>query len=229
LTLFFRLKFNGITGDYRLMPRIRSYCGGFTQTNGYLIESAAGAKIVVDAPDGMAEWLEEEGIAPDVLLLTHAHFDHVIDAARIRDRFSCPIQAFTAPDLDLTLETVYQDLGVRVESYLVDETIFGGSRIVVGDLVFDCFHVPGHSPDSLCFFLPTTDPQERPHLFGGDVLFHGSVGRTDFPHGDHAALIRGIREQLFALSDDTIVYPGHGPVTNIGVEKATNPVAGVRA
>ena len=212
------------------MPRIRSYCGGFTQTNGYLIESRDGTKIVVDAPAGMADWLEEEeGVAPDILLLTHAHFDHVIDAARIRDRFSCPLQAFTTPDMDLTLESAYQDLGVRVEPYLVDETIPAGSRITVGDLVFDCFHVPGHSPDSLCFFLPASNPQEPPRLFGGDVLFQGSIGRTDFPHGDHATLIRGIREQLFALADDTIVYPGHGPSTTIGLEKATNPYAGVRA
>lgn len=207
------------------MPRVRSHCGGFAQTNGYLIESTGGTKVVVDAPGGMVDWLDGQGIVPDAILLTHAHFDHVIDAAALKRRFGCPLKAFAIPNPDLTLESAYQDLNVRIEAYPVDEQLVGGSRVSVGDLTLECFHVPGHSPDSICFFLAPSTSDERPLLFGGDVLFQGSIGRTDFPHGDHDGLIRGIREKLFALPDATVVFPGHGGKTTIGVEKVSNPYA----
>lgn len=210
------------------MARIRSHCGGFTQTNGYLVESASGVLVAIDAPAGMAEWLREQGLSPAVQLLTHAHFDHVVDAALIQESFSCPLYAFERPNPDLTLETAYTGMGMSVRPYHVDEFIRPGTQIEAGDLCFECLHVPGHSPDSVCFFLPARDVVDRPQLFGGDVLFQGSIGRTDFPHGDHEALIRGIREQLFVLPDDTIIYAGHGPATTIGVEKLTNPYVRVR-
>jgi glyoxylase-like metal-dependent hydrolase (beta-lactamase superfamily II) len=210
------------------MPRIRSYCGGFTQTNGYLIESSTGTKVMVDAPSGLEEWLESEGITPDILLLTHAHFDHVADAAQIQERFGCAIKAFSDPDPDLTLESAYKGLGVTVDPYSVAEHLGAGDIVTVGDLSFECLHVPGHSPDSLCFLLRSNEAGDPTLVFGGDVLFQGSVGRTDFPHGNHEQLIRGIREQLFALPDDTVVFPGHGDATSIGAEKMTNPYAGLQ-
>jgi glyoxylase-like metal-dependent hydrolase (beta-lactamase superfamily II) len=205
------------------MVRIHSHCGGFTQTNGYVVRSDSGAVVAIDAPSGMAAWLDDSGLQPLRLLLTHAHFDHVTDAARIGGSPGCAIDAFTRPDPELTLENAYAGMGLRVEPYEVGREIRDGSVIEVGDLQFTCLHVPGHSPDSLCFYLPPQGPDRKPRLFGGDVLFQGSIGRTDFPHGDHDALIAGIREKLYALPDETVVYPGHGPETTIGEEKRNNP------
>jgi glyoxylase-like metal-dependent hydrolase (beta-lactamase superfamily II) len=210
------------------MVRVHSHTGGFTQTNGYVVASDSGACVVIDAPGGMAEWLEAEGLRPSLLLLTHAHFDHVIDAARVKAEIGCPVHAFATPDPDLTLEAAYAGMGIRVNPYEVDERIVAGGGITVGDLHFECFHVPGHSPDSVCFYLPPREPNGRPMLFCGDVLFQGSIGRTDFPHGDHDLLLQGIQDQLFGLPDDTVVFPGHGPVTSIGIEKQTNPYVRLR-
>jgi glyoxylase-like metal-dependent hydrolase (beta-lactamase superfamily II) len=205
------------------MVRIHSHCGGFTQTNGYVVVSTSGAIVALDAPAGMAEWLEATGLRPSRLLLTHAHFDHVTDAALVKERFGCPVHAFASPDPELTLESAYAEMGLRVQPYEVDEPIAEGDRIAEGDLSFACLHVPGHSPDSVCFYLAPGDPKESPLLFGGDVLFKGSIGRTDFPHGKHDLLVRGIREKLYALPDKTVVFPGHGPETMIGIEKKKNP------
>jgi glyoxylase-like metal-dependent hydrolase (beta-lactamase superfamily II) len=211
------------------MLRITPCCGGFTQTNGYFVESEGGTRLVVDAPEGMAEWLERQGpeTRPDALLLTHAHFDHVLDAARIRERFGCPVLAFTEPTPDLTLEAFVRDYGVEVALYAVDRKIADGERFRIGDVGLEALHVPGHSPDSLCFLADVPDEQGRPVLFAGDVLFAGSIGRTDFPNGSHAALIRGIRERLFPLEPETRVLPGHGPETTVGEERRTNPFAGL--
>ncbi len=210
------------------MVRVYSHCGGFTQTNGYVVASDSGACVAIDAPGGMAEWLAEDGLRPTLLLLTHAHFDHVTEAARVKVEAGCQVQAFAAPNPDLTLEAAYAGMGIRVVPYEVDEPVTGGGVIPVGDLRFECFHVPGHSPDSICFYLPPSEPNSRPMLFGGDVLFQGSIGRTDFPHGDHDLLLQGIRDQLFGLPDDTVVFPGHGPATSIGIEKQTNPYVRLR-
>jgi glyoxylase-like metal-dependent hydrolase (beta-lactamase superfamily II) len=101
---------------------------------------------------------------------------------------------------------------------------------MIGDLQFTCVHVPGHSPDSLCFLFQAVGAEEAGGvLFGGDVLFQGSVGRTDFPHGDGPMLIRGIQQKLFGLPDGTVVLPGHGPATTIGVEKVSNPYARLKS
>jgi glyoxylase-like metal-dependent hydrolase (beta-lactamase superfamily II) len=106
----------------------------------------------------------------------------------------------------------------QIDPYTVDHRFEGLDSIDLGGLVLDLFHVPGHSPDSVCFRL-----LGAPLLVGGDVLFAGSIGRTDFPNGDHELLLAGIREKLWPLPDETQVLPGHGPTTTIGREKATNP------
>jgi len=210
------------------MLRITPYCGGFTQTNGYLAESSSGTRVAVDAPEGFTEWLElrcPDGRL-DALLLTHAHFDHVLDAARLHERFGCPVLAFAEPTPDLTLEGLIRELGVVVAPYPVERKIADKERFRIGDLGFRALHVPGHSPDSLCLLADDPDDQGRPVLFAGDVLFAGSIGRTDFPNGDHGGLVCGIRERVFVLAPETRVLPGHGPETTVGEERRTNPYVG---
>ena len=105
-----------------------------------------------------------------------------------------------------------------IDPYTIDHLIEGESALTVGGLTMDLLHIPGHSPDSVCFRL-----QGEPVVIGGDVLFAGSIGRTDFPNGNHGQLISGIKEKLWPLPDEVHVLPGHGPATTIGEEKATNP------
>lgn len=200
--------------------RIQSYCGGLFQTNGYLVRLGERAW-VFDAPEGIADWLAEEGVRPEALLLTHQHHDHILDAGRIQETFACPVYAHSEPSEELTLsKRLERMMGIPcpIDAYSVDRLFADLDSIDLGGLVLDLLHVPGHSPDSVCFKL-----RGEPVLIGGDVLFAGSIGRTDFPNGDHAQLLAGIRAKLWPLPDDTEVLPGHGPATTIGEEKATNP------
>jgi hydroxyacylglutathione hydrolase len=208
--------------------KIDVYTGGYFQTNGYLILHPDG-RLVIDAPEGIAEWLADQGIVPDAVLLTHLHYDHVIDAAALRERFGCPIWSHSPPDADLTLETVLKEtIGwpFDLAPFSVDRTLAGETEVEIAGFRIRLDHVPGHSPDSLCYRpRPASADQELPVplLFGGDVLFRGGIGRTDFPHGSHGLLLEGIREKLYTLPDQTRVFPGHGPETTIGREKASNP------
>ena len=200
--------------------QIQAYCGGLFQTNGYLVRKGDGAW-VFDAPEGISEWLEREGVRPRALILTHQHHDHVLDVARIKEAFGCPVYAHSPASEDLLLsQRLERMMGIPcpVDDYTVDALFAGLDAIDLGDLALDLFPVPGHSPDSVCFQLRGTNV-----LIGGDVLFAGSIGRTDFPNGNHEQLLAGIREKLWPLPDATVVLPGHGPETTIGEEKATNP------
>lgn len=199
---------------------IHVYCGGIFQTNGYLVRKDGGAW-VFDAPEGITDWLVKNGVRPDALLLTHQHHDHVLDVGRIQAEFGCPVYAHSDPSEELTLsKRLERMMGIPcpIDPYTVDRRFAGLDTIDLGGLVLDLYHVPGHSPDSVCFKL-----RDQPVLIGGDVLFAGSIGRTDFPNGNHELLLSGIRSKLWPLPDDTCVLPGHGPETTIGEEKATNP------
>ncbi len=103
-------------------------------------------------------------------------------------------------------------------SPLIDAFLEEGDKIIFGDVEFELLLVPGHSPGSLCF----VNKKEK-YIIAGDVLFDGSIGRTDLPLGDHNSLITNIKKKLFALEDDYKVYPGHGPYTTIGKERKSNP------
>jgi len=203
--------------------KIESYTGGYFQTNGYWLSTEQG-ELLIDAPEGVADWLVHQGGKPAALLLTHLHYDHVVDAAAIRERFGCKIYAHSSPDADLTLETVLKEtIGwpFDLQPFVIDELLAGLEKVAPLDDAGPCFelrHVPGHSPDSLCYLLP-----EEGLLFGGDVLFAGGLGRTDFPHGDGPLLLQGIDEKLLNLADATRVLPGHGPETTIGTERVSNP------
>ncbi|MEM9016463.1 MAG: MBL fold metallo-hydrolase [Verrucomicrobiota bacterium] len=200
--------------------QINAYCGGVFQTNGYLVQVDDSAWLF-DAPEGVAAWIQSQGITLNGLFLTHQHHDHVIGAGRVKDVFDCPIFAWAAPSEDLTLAHRLEEMmGIPcpLDDYPVDTVLNGENSVEVGTLSFEILHVPGHSPDSICFRLV-----EQPLLIGGDVLFAGGIGRTDFPHGDHDLLINGIHEKLWPRPVETQVLPGHGPATTIGHEKATNP------
>ena len=197
------------------MLNIRRFTGGFAATNGFVIEAPEGL-ILVDAPEGVCDWLDAGGIEVTDLLLTHMHFDHVLDAAKVRER-GVRIYSHSKLSKDLSLEDMFGEIfggAFAVSPFEADELLEGVASIEVAGLSLDVLHVPGHSPDSVCFYS-----QEHAQLFGGDVLMCAGYGRTDFPHGDAQQLFAGIKEKVFALPGDVAVYPGHGEDTTVGTEK----------
>jgi hydroxyacylglutathione hydrolase len=197
----------------------QSFCGGIFETNCYLIDAPEGS-ILFDAPDGTCAWLESRDVELKLLLLTHGHFDHIPDVAKIKRRFGCPIGCHPATAPMISDPEFFRGFGFELEidpvkpDFFVEET---PARTFL-DLELRVLEVPGHCPGSLCFFS-----RKDELLIGGDVLFAGSIGRGDLPGGDTDLLIEGIRKKLLPLGDDVTVLPGHGPRTTIGRERLTNP------
>lgn len=202
------------------MPEITTFTGGIAATNAHLMKLPGGT-VLVDAPEGVATWLRRLNVRVDALCLTHQHFDHVMDAAAVKQEHACRVFAWSAFSRDLTLEKLYGMVtgsSFEVPSFEVDELLEGKDTLEALGETWRLHHVPGHSPDSVCFHL------EREHLlFGGDVLFLDGVGRTDFPGGSTQQLLSGIESKLFRLPDATRVFPGHGDDTTIGRERLENP------
>ena len=172
--------------------------------------------------DGLKQVIADKGVTPEKVLLTHGHLDHAGGAAELAEAYGIPVEGPHADDTFLleSLETQGRDFGMPVAGRNVapDRWLAEGDTVTVGDLTFNVLHCPGHTPGHVVFFLDAARL-----LIAGDVLFQGSIGRTDFPRGDHAALISSIKDKLYALGDDVAVLPGHGPMTTIGEERKTNP------
>lgn len=200
--------------------RLTTYCGGICDTNGYLVETPDG-NFLVDAPEGVTEWLAQRGTRVDHLLLTHQHFDHVLDAAALQDT-GAQLHALEDHSTDLTLENLFDGAGmsIAVPPYRIDRrlTVADEPTLALCGFHFTLYHIPGHSPDSIVFHLPALEL-----AFSGDTLFAGSIGRTDLPQGGQQMLVDGIRRHLLTLPPQTKLLPGHGPATTVGREQQGNP------
>ncbi len=196
--------------------KIQRYTGGIAQTNAYLIKDGD-SSLLIDAPEGVSQWLERIGEKPTELLLTHQHYDHVQGAAELAAQ-GVPILAHSPHSRDLTLENRVQAAGfeIYVEPYEVTTVLEGKTECVVGGMRFEIRHVPGHSPDSIVFIIDG-------YAFVGDTVFAQSIGRSDLPGGDMNLLVTGIQEKILTLADDTKLLPGHGPGTTVALEKSSNP------
>jgi hydroxyacylglutathione hydrolase len=197
----------------------QTFIGGIFDTNAYLVK-ARGGEILFDAPTGTLDWLEQENIIPGLLLITHGHIDHIDDAAKIKKRFNCKVGCHPDSVPLISDPDFFKQFGFFLETEPVEPDFLiseGKSQDFLG-LSFDVLLVPGHCPGSLCFFLP-----EQNVLVDGDVLFAGSIGRTDLPGGNHSELIDNILKKVLVLPDETRVLPGHGAVTTIGEERSHNP------
>ena len=203
--------------DYGI--EIRSFTGGMAQTNGYLLGSSKndGSCILIDAPLGVSDWLDSLNETPTSLLLTHQHYDHIEDAAKLAAK-GLKIYAYANYAQSLTLELLLQQSGIPIEisPYSVDNVLEGQSELEAGGITFKLEHVPGHSLDSIVFVHGDL-------VFGGDTLFAGGIGRADLPDGDMNLLVQGIKEKILTLPSSSSVFPGHGPSTTIEDENATNP------
>jgi len=164
------------------------------------------------------------GVELEKILLTHAHIDHAGATAELARRFSLPIEGPHEGDRfwieQLPQQGAMFGLG-RSESFEPTRWLDQGDEVTVGEVRLEVRHCPGHTPGHVVFFEP-----EARLAFVGDVLFSGSIGRTDFPGGDYDTLIRSIRGNLFPLGDDVRFVPGHGPMSTFGEERRTNPFVG---
>lgn len=183
-----------------------------------------GRAAVVD-PGGdllrIQEAVAKAGVTVERILLTHGHIDHAGGAADLRDRLGVPVEGPHRSDLFLLerLPETGRAYGIAgAHAVTPDRWLDEGDTVTVGDASFQVLHCPGHSPGSVVFVQA-----EQRFAVMGDVLFRGSVGRTDLPGGDHEALIRSIREKILPLGDDLAFICGHGPASTVGAERATNP------
>ncbi len=201
---------------------------GPLEENCYVVRDKKSSLCVVIDPGADGEKIAQaiDDFSVKYILLTHAHFDHVGALGYIKDKFGGEILMHRG-DLPLlenaSVSAGFFGLSVP-EPPPPDGFVEDGDEIQFGGLNMRVIHVPGHSPGGVAYLLPADrDSKHGKHLFTGDILFAGSVGRTDLPGGNWESLITGIKEKLMVLPPDTIVYPGHGPETTVGREKVSNP------
>lgn len=198
---------------------------GPLQTNCYLLgDSASGAAIVIDPADSAAliqQTATERGWTVQLILATHAHFDHVLASADLKALTGAPFRLH-ARDLPLLHDMpgrVRQWLGLEVPPAAEPDALVNeGEIIAVGAIALEVLFTPGHSPGHVSYVL-----RGERTVFSGDCLFYGSIGRTDLPGADHATLMRSIADKLLPLGDDFTVAPGHMRNTTIGYERLHNP------
>jgi glyoxylase-like metal-dependent hydrolase (beta-lactamase superfamily II) len=199
---------------------------GPIRTNAYLL-SAPELKeaVLIDAPEGiLAEIkpiLAKEQCALRELWITHGHWDHTQGAAEVVAATRARVRAHRDDTILIETPDVMKEFlipGVRLAPVKIDDFVVQGQHLTALGQSVEVRHVPGHCPGSVVYYFAALKC-----VFVGDALFQSSIGRTDLPGGDFATLERSIREQLYSLPEDTVVYPGHGPDTLIGVERETNP------
>ena len=206
------------------MYKMSSVTTGLVATNCFtIINEDTKEAIMIDASGNPKHLLEDIVIAeakPVAILLTHAHFDHIDAVDMIRSEFP-DIEVIIGkndeelmgnPNLNLSMAFMGDPVSVKA-----DRTVNDGEVINLIGMRIECIEVPGHTKGGMCYYMP-----ELSTLFDGDTLFHGSVGRSDFPTGDSQLLLDSIRGKLFTLPDETKVFPGHDSETTIGWEKENN-------
>jgi glyoxylase-like metal-dependent hydrolase (beta-lactamase superfamily II) len=195
---------------------------GFFQVNSYILRCEESGEAVVvdpgDEPERLIARLEELGVEPVLVLNTHGHLDHVAGNAALKARYAAPILMHPGDAFLLDqFEAQARFFGLRLTPPPPpDGELVPGRRVKFGRCALDVLFAPGHSPGHVVFV------QDR-EAVSGDVLFAGSIGRTDLPGGDLATLLASIDDVLLPLGDDVGIHPGHGPRTSVGEERRTNP------
>jgi glyoxylase-like metal-dependent hydrolase (beta-lactamase superfamily II) len=202
---------------------IRSFTVGPVQENAYIVRRAGATRAVLVDPGDESERLlgaiEDLGVQIEAILITHCHFDHIGAVAPLARATGAPVYC---PEVE---RPVLEDIRLGTppgfgpfENYVPEHTLAGGESLSIADLDIEVLLTPGHSPGHLTYALPA-----QRVILSGDVLFQGSIGRTDLPFADHATLERTLETLVQTLAPETTVYPGHMGITTLGRELATNP------
>ena len=209
------------------MISIKYFTFSPVQENTYVLYNEQGQAIIIDPgcyfqneKQELANFINNKKLSVVQLLNTHCHLDHIFGNKWVYETYS--LELFIHRNEEIVLAHGPQSgerWGLPFENYegvlhFLDE----GDVVTLGDNKLQIILAPGHSPGSICFYC-----EEQGFVIGGDALFQDSIGRTDLPLGDHQTLLNSIREKLFVLPDEVVVYPGHGPSTTIGYEKKNNP------
>ena len=207
-----------------MKPDIKQLPLGPLQTNCYFLGCSATKEAAIidpsDSGDALAKFISENGYTLTHILLTHSHCDHVGGLADLKNATGAPIYAHedAVPLLRNATQSAAR-FGLSMDAQPdPDHFLNEGDQVKVGELTLEVFYTPGHAPGHIVFYL-----KEHDVLFDGDVLFQGSIGRTDLPGGNFSELMNSIEQKLLPLPDETHVLSGHGNPTTIGRERATNP------
>jgi hydroxyacylglutathione hydrolase len=216
---------------------IAGFPAGPWGTNCYVVATGAGAECVVvdpgkDATAGVEEVVREHRLKPVAVLVTHGHLDHMWCVAPVAGGYDATAwihpddrHLLTDPMAGMSPETSQMLVGQGYEWAEPDDVreLADGQGLELAGLRFHVDHTPGHTEGSVTFRTPYDAPDVSEVMFAGDLLFAGSIGRTDLPGGDHPTMLRSLTDKVLPLGDDVVVLPGHGEQTSIGRERATNP------
>lgn len=209
------------------MLKIESFTFNPFRENTYILYTALGKAAIIDPgayfpaeKQHLYEYIIRAGLNVKYLLNTHCHLDHIFANKDVAEKYKLQpcFHQNEIPVITRSIETGGK-YGLPFEAYSGKTNFLeDGDQITIGENALQIILVPGHSPGSICFYC-----EAQGFVIGGDALFRESIGRTDLPGGDHEQLLHSIKEKLFTLPDETIVYPGHGASTTIGYEKEHNP------
>ncbi len=196
---------------------------GVCQTNCYFVYREGSSKVIfidpADYGDQIFQAMKNNGFEVAAILLTHGHFDHIWGCSRLRQLTSAPVYAYEGEEDVLLSSDLNVSAGAgRACTVKANTLLKDGEEVTIEGITFKLIATPGHTQGSCCYYF-----EEANMLISGDTLFEESVGRTDLPTGSMSTLVRSVKDKLFELSDDVVVYPGHGDSTTIGHEKKYNP------
>lgn len=209
------------------MLKIKSFIFSPIQENTYILYNEFKQCIIIDPgcyfdeeKETLKNFISQNELTPTLLLNTHCHLDHVFGNKMIAEVFQLTLHIHEKEKAILSFApTSGLMYNLPFDNYTGDFTLLKeGDKVLLGEDELLVIEAPGHSPGSICFYCA-----KQSFIISGDVLFKGSIGRTDLPMGDHQALLNNIKNKLMGLPGDTVVYSGHGPSTTIGEEKMSNP------
>lgn len=212
--------------------KIQKFTFNFFGENTYVLYDETSECVIIDPgccntneEEILSDFITQNKLKPVLLLNTHCHIDHILGNAFIKNKYQIPFYINENDDSMLKAgSSIAQSYGISYNpSPLPDKFIGENDQLKFGNTVLEIVFTPGHSPGSICFIN-----HENRIIIGGDVLFNGSIGRTDLPGGDFQTLENSITEKLYSLPENYVVYCGHGPETTIGFEKFNNPFVRIK-